>query len=83
MSFRCDNCGEAQETGTQPIKFVSKIRPAKYPERWKQVHNSKPIKIDEGGEGWEIVKEELLCPSCHMALLEETGLYDSEGNYAF
>ena len=70
MSFRCDNCGKPQLTGTQPIKIVTKTREKEYPERYKEIPNSKPIKFDNGGKGWETVKEEKLCASCAMALLE-------------
>jgi rubredoxin len=73
MSFKCENCGKAQEVGTQPVKMVTKTRKKEYPERWKQVPHGKPIKIDEGGKGWEIVREVMLCPSCHMAQVEFGG----------
>lgn len=72
MSFRCDNCNKAQEDGVQPTKVVTKTRPQTYPERYKEnSQGGKPIKIDNGGKGREIVEEKALCPSCLMALLEQ------------
>lgn len=64
MSFRCEKCGKAQEAGTQPTKVVAKTRTREYPERYKTGYNGRPILIDAGGKGWEIVQEQLLCPTC-------------------
>lgn len=64
MSFRCDRCGEVQERGVQPLKTVTKTRKKLYPERYKQGQDGKPILIDAGGKGWEVVKEEMLCADC-------------------
>lgn len=77
MSFKCEGCGQPQKARTQPVKIIIKTRKKEYPERWKQVSGDKPIKIDNGGKGWEIVKEISLCPSCYMAI------YANEENYAF
>lgn len=69
MSFRCDICGEPQETGVQPSKVVMKTRRKEYAERWKQVPHGKPIKIDKGGQGREIVEEKMVCPSCLIIIV--------------
>jgi hypothetical protein len=58
MSFKCGNCGKAQEVGTKPVKVVTETRHVTYP----------AIKNFDGTEripeGWEIVKELNCCSEC-------------------
>ncbi len=62
MSFRCDGCGEPQENGRKPIKFVAETRKKIYPKRYADPEHK--ICIDNGGTGIEIVREMNLCPFC-------------------
>lgn len=49
MSFRCDNCGEAQPPGTRPIRVVAKIRERRWHDEFI---------------GWEIESEISCCKVC-------------------
>ena len=49
MSYRCENCNEAQASCDRPTKVVTEIR-------------NRPS--DFGYAGWEIVSEKNLCASC-------------------
>lgn len=53
MSFICDNCNAPQESGTKPIRRVTKIREKSYV---------------GGGFGWEIEKEVLLGKCCETSV---------------
>ena len=71
MSFICDMCQKPQPAHSKPNKVVVRTRPKLYPERYKYLKgNPRPIKIDNGGKGWEIARERIVCDSC-KALLEE------------
>lgn len=35
MSYRCENCGEAQEVGTAPNKVVTHVRTSDYSQAWQ------------------------------------------------
>lgn len=55
MSFRCDACQEAQEPRTKPSLLVAERRDREY----------------SVTRGWEIVREEKLCPTCYDAHRQE------------
>lgn len=59
--YRCKECGKNQPRRTKPTKVVKLYRKKVYPKRFEQ---DTKICIDEGGSGWEIVKEVVLCPKC-------------------
>lgn len=52
MSFRCDECLEAQPAGQTPHQVVTKTRQAEYTLR------------SGGGLGWEIAEQKNLCDVC-------------------
>ena len=58
MSFRCEECGIHAK---KPTKNVALRRYKKYPKRFAE--DGKTI-IDAGGQGWEIVREKMLCKGC-------------------
>lgn len=55
MAFKCDKCGAAQESGTKPIRSITKKRRKSYM---------------GGGAGWEIAKEDRLCLPCSKSQAE-------------
>ena len=57
--YRCEECGENQPRRTKPTKVVELYRKKIYPKRFIN-----KVCIDEGGEGWEIVRERVLCIKC-------------------
>jgi len=59
MSFRCDACSEAQAPGVKPHPIVADRREKEY-----MVSGGKVL-------GWEIGKEEKICPSCYDAHRQE------------
>jgi hypothetical protein len=64
--FKCEICGIQVDRGISPIMVVTKIREKKYPIRYK--NPSRPVaseKIDNGGVGYEIVRE---CKTCGCTL---------------
>jgi hypothetical protein len=64
MSFICDNCGTPQTNGAKPNRWTSEIRTKIYPVR-KDYRYTPPKIIDNGGKGWEIVREQNLCDDCY------------------
>ena len=66
MSFRCDNCKQAVDSGIPMNKVVVKTREKVYPRRTKIVEGwmSQEVTLDSGGIGWETVKELSLCKDC-------------------
>lgn len=57
--FKCQSCKQTQPAGTKMNKVVTQIRKVTYP----------PVKDKEGNitrvpDGFEIVKELCVCPSC-------------------
>jgi rubredoxin len=73
MSFRCELCNKAQETGTN-VQFVTvERRPQFYTNQLKYEDDNGKIRTREvNSEGWEIVKEKKACPECATAQQEET-----------
>lgn len=57
MSFHCENCKKVER---KPIVAVIETRAKVYPARLGLVEDHEVV-IDEGGEGWEIVREGLFC----------------------
>jgi uncharacterized protein YbdZ (MbtH family) len=53
MSFRCNECGEAQEARVKPIRVVTEARQKTY-----------SVYAEETGFGWEAVHEKDLCTAC-------------------
>ena len=70
MSFKCQQCNKAQPPHTTTIRVVAQRRQVTYKSR----ANDKGEVIDPGGEGWEIVKELVICAECKEAVdkIEET-----------
>jgi len=66
MSFRCGNCGEAQEDRSIPTLIQTERRNKVYPERRKDDEV-----IDKGGKGYETVREIQVCGECNILLKEE------------
>lgn len=58
MSFRCEECGEPQLSGTVPHKVVTKVREVDYP-----FHS---------GIGWEVAEQKNFCSSC-VGKVEDAG----------
>ena len=63
MSFICQECGEVQDTGSKPKRVITQRREKIYPER-----KEGKIVIDNGGRGWEIVAEKVVCDVCQKSL---------------
>ena len=68
MSFRCDNCGMAQDNRTKPIRRVVETRMVehtnlkrRYDERTGQVTETR----EPCGSGSQIVRESNLCAMCN------------------
>jgi len=59
MSFICEQCSNVQPCGSKPKKIVIQKKEKIYPIRMYE----KTI-IDNGGKGWEIVKEIKVCEDC-------------------
>jgi len=59
MSFRCQNCGGQVPPKKEQIKIITKRRHKVY---------------DDGGTGWEIVKELNVCDQCKTDLLKSVGV---------
>lgn len=77
MSYRCESCKKAVESGVLCNKVTIKKKMFNHPFR-KGVY----IKFDEeterfykaddpGGRGWQIAKEIRMCPSCAKEFEEE------------
>lgn len=69
--YRCELCGDVAKPGTAAIKRVVVTRRREYPPRTDApTRKSRPgdrrrrAKGDPGGSGREIVREQLLCPTC-------------------
>ena len=60
MSFKCDECGKAQDTGTKPITVIAEDRVQHYENRYRR--NYKTVTVNS--TGWEIVKEKKVCAEC-------------------
>jgi hypothetical protein len=69
--YRCEHCNEVVPPGVSAVKRVVEFRERSYPVR--QLTSSRPGKSkgrrgrrpdDPGGDGREIVRELLVCPSC-------------------
>ena len=60
MSFICDRCNRQQPKGTKPEKVIVETRKKEYP----VVYNENIKLSDNGGSGYEIVKEISVCPRC-------------------
>jgi len=82
MSFRCEICGEAQETGTPTTPVVIERRDQSYVNRIKREDNNGKMKtIEINSEGWEIVKEKKACATCwatHSVATEELIIVDEK-----
>ena len=60
--FICDECGESSKKRVKPIRKIVETRKTKYPKRYITDYKTmKDICIDNGGSGWEIVKEIKTC----------------------
>jgi|GEM_PF-1466764 len=62
--YKCDRCGKHSELGQREIKIVSETREKEYPERFTPDGWGKSRRIDRGGVGTEVVKEERICYKC-------------------
>lgn len=62
MSFKCQKCGEAFPDKVKPIRIITKTRKKVYPVRYDK--KDPKIVIDNGGNGWEIVEEKMVCVDC-------------------
>lgn len=65
MSFRCALCNIAQPNKAKPKQLIIEKRNKVYPVRYGYDDSGKRIIIDEGGTGWEIVREAHVCQSCY------------------
>ena len=72
--YRCEQCETVVPAGTPRTLVVVETRPRRYPYR-PEAHRLRrrpgdggkglyKLLDDEGGEGYEIVKEMALCPAC-------------------
>jgi hypothetical protein len=59
MAFRCENCSQGQQPGTKPIRRVIATRSKEY---------------NNGGQGWEVVKEVLLCETCETRVVDAAAM---------
>lgn len=57
--FICQECNKSQPRKTKPHKVVTHYRKKKYSKRFED-----KVCIDEGGEGYEIHREVLMCGEC-------------------
>ena len=64
MSFICKKCGKIQPNNTKPKKVIVQKRNKVYPLRRENPLDPKSTIIDNGGSGWEIVKEIKVCTDC-------------------
>jgi len=68
--YICQACNKQVESGVSPLTRVTEKRRKTYPERYRiaapkgHEQRQKRIKIDNGGEGWEIVREIRVCADC-------------------
>jgi hypothetical protein len=69
--FRCEICGEVVAPGTPAVKRVVETRERQYPLRSVGADRSRKGNArrrrhagDPGGQGREIVREQLVCPDC-------------------
>jgi len=60
MSYKCEIGGEVMGRGQKPKMVTVETRQKKYPVREDELENV----IDEGGIGFETVKEVRACPAC-------------------
>ena len=62
--YRCEEC-KRNRRGS-PIRVVREVRSKVYPKRYQMDYKTmRDVLIDNGGEGWEIVKEEVICGECY------------------
>ena len=64
MSFICEKCKKTQPNNTKPKKVIMRRRDKVYPLRREDPLDPKSTIIDNGGTGWEIVKEIKICTDC-------------------
>ena len=62
MGYRCQSCGKAQPKYVKQNRVVIDKRNKTYPPRSYKVDKEKFY--DDGGVGWEIAKEKIVCPTC-------------------
>ena len=72
MSFRCAECEIAQTLGTKPIMVAIGIKPKSYLRRFAVIKGEEKI-IDNGGAGWEITGEKMICKKC-FSKIEKKGI---------
>ena len=65
--YRCEISGGTVPSGTRSRKVVLQVRPVNYVQRPDALKKKKKGRRrrnsgDPGGQGWEIVKEVLVCP---------------------
>jgi len=59
--FKCESCNKQVAEKTPQHSITIKTRKKHYPKRYA---NNGPI-IDNGGDGFEIVRELKVCQTCH------------------
>ena len=76
LAWRCDFCGESQDSGTKPNMIVTEERPQSYI-NWKTEEvNGKKKKVRIDSTGWEIVLEKKACKECAEKQIEVLELPD-------
>lgn len=66
MSFRCEVCDRPIGKYQKPITVVTQTRDKVYPKRFAE--DGKTV-IDNGGKGYETVKEIHACQECYALLV--------------
>ena len=66
--YKCQMCQRTIPPRTRAHRIVVETRPRQYPFRPKAnrviVDGREKFVDDPGGEGWEIVREAIVCPEC-------------------
>jgi len=69
--YVCDRCHHSVAPHVRLTRRVAERRPTRYPPRPQalcvRVKGRPRWKDDPGGEGWEVVREEWVCPTCAEA----------------
>jgi hypothetical protein len=73
VMFKCQNCQIIVPTTISAQRVVVERRYKVYPLRKRAIRainkEGKPVLVDdEGGEGWEIARELIVCPDCACKL---------------
>lgn len=85
--YRCDVCNKVTVAGTPQIKMVTETREKTYDitprlsEKEKRKARRRGMAVDQGrqfAQGWEIVKEITVCPTCHASKPELREAFEAQ-----